>query len=404
MFNKAYSLNDWMQYIESFPIQSVQFDLKRIRKVAQQLNLMHFSIPIITITGTNGKGTCAFALEKIYTNANYRTGLFHSPHLFHYEEQIRINESSITADELCQAFKIIEEARGDVLLTLFEFTTLAALLIFQQQKLNVIILEVGMGGIHDAVNIVPPNVVIVTNVEMDHKQWLGKTRKDIALEKFGLVRCHTPVIYADVKPIHNTVQDQLNIKKAILYQLGKDFFLPKFNIPLSLAKPSIAAAIQAVTLLEKKLPIEIKHIPNNIQQIKLPGRFQIIKNPVMQVFDVAHNPSAAKLLAQKLHKQGKYNKTFAVFSMLRDKDIKGTIAPLIDIVDQWHIAPLNHPRAATIDQLKRCFNTLNVKLCCYYQSTQQAYQTITSTRCTNNRVITFGSFTLIKEIFTDTSC
>jgi len=399
MLSQPNSLTHWLSYIESLSVDNINFNLKRIRIIAQQLNLLHWSIPVITITGTNGKGTCAMAIEKIYTTAGYRTGLFHSPYLFHYEEQIRINGISINEKNLCDAFKTIEQARSTIPLTLFEFTTLAALLIFQQQKLNVIILEVGMGGLHDAVNIVSPDLTIVTNVEMDHTQWLGQTREAIALEKFGLVRCKTKVIYANTKPIPNVVLDLLHTKRATLYQLDKDFSLPKSKVPLSLAKPSVAAATIAVEVLQKRLPIETKHIQEGILQTQLPGRFQIIEHPIMQIFDVAHNPAASKLLAQKLNTQGKYDRTIAVFSMLSDKDIKGTIVPLIDIVDQWHISSLNHPRAASIDQLKHCFSILNVEPCCYYQSVQQAYQTILFTCCKNNRIINFGSFALIKEAF-----
>lgn len=389
---QSYSLKYWLTYIESLSFNSINFNLKKIRKVAQKLDLINWSIPVITITGTNGKGTCAAAIEQMYISASYRVGLFNSPYFSKYEEQIRINGIDIDEISLCHAFKIVEQHRGAIQLTLFEFTTLAALLIFKNNQLDVIILEVGMGGLHDAVNIIPPDLAIITNVEIDHTKWLGETREKIAIEKFGIVRPKIPVIYSDNKPIPKIALNQLHIKKARLYQLGKDFDCPTLKFSISLSKTSVAAAIKAIKILQSKLPVKKECIEKGILKTKLPNRFEVIEYPVMQVFDVAHNPSAASLLAEKLKNQGKYHQTIAVFSMLFDKDIKGTIEPLMNIVDQWYISALNHQRAATIDQLHYAFHELNIKSYHQYQSIQQAYQAALNTTHENDRIIIFGSF------------
>ena len=387
------SLKDWVCYIETLSTHIINFNLKNIRKVAQQLNLLDWSIPVITITGTNGKGTCAVAIEKIYFSAGYQTGLFNSPYLISDTEQIRLNGVNIDETRLCRIFETIEQNRHDIQLTLFEFTTLASLLFFKQHGVDVIILEVGMGGLHDAVNIVAPNLVIVTNIAMDHIKYLGDTREKIAMEKFGLVRLKTPVIYADYKPIPKNALNQLRIKKARLYELGKDFHCP-VNLPIALSKTSIAAAIKAIEILQHLLPVKKQYIQQGLSKTSLSGRFQIIKHPIMQIFDVAHNPSSALLLAEKLNTQGKYNQTIAIFSILGDKDITGTIRPLVDIVSVWHISVLNHPRAATMNQLNDAFQALNVKRVYQHSSLKKAYHTVLNASHAHDRIIIFGSFKL----------
>jgi dihydrofolate synthase/folylpolyglutamate synthase len=409
----THSIETWLSYITSLSSDIIHFNLKHIRQTAEKLNLRQWKVPVITVTGTNGKGTTATMLEKIYLFAGYRTGLFQSPFLFEYTEQIRINGISIDEPSLCQALTKINQARSSLPLTVFEFTTLAALLLFRDNAPDIIILEVGMGGLHDAVNIVSPTLSIITNVEMDHMKWLGGTRESIALEKFGIVRPHRSVIYADLKPLPNSVIDQIRFKKSKLYSANQEYQYAVHNgclyfqhalthIEMSISpfvSPQLtAAACMAVTLLHTQLPVGRTDLATGISNTRLPGRFQVIQNPVIQVFDAAHNPASAAFLYQQLQQQGKYKKNYAVFSMLREKDITGTIQPMKRLIDGWYISTLPHTRGAAFTQLSVAFNKENIYSYRLFPTIEQAYHAALRQANKADRIIVFGSFVTVAAI------
>lgn len=405
------NLSNWITHISNVHAKDIDLSLDRIKIVAKKLGITSFSCPVITVTGTNGKGSCIAFLEQIYSSQNLTTCVFLSPFLFRFNEQIRINKKEVGDELLCSAFAEIESKRGDIPLTAFEFTTLAALKIFQQTNPDIVLLEVGMGGKTDAVNIVDPNIAIITNIDIEHASWLGNTREEIAIVKAGICRPKIPVICGDKNP----PQVLFNYIKKIggnLFLLNKNFFYQEnknswlwhcqnrtfTGLPIPrLAIENSAIALMAVELLKNDLPIAETNLYSAIANANLPGRFQILEKPVTQIFDVAHNPAAAKFLSNQLEKDQKYNKTIAVFSMLADKDIVKTVSYLKDIIDEWHIAPLKIARAAKIEQIIETLQNAGIKNFKQYPSIESAYKNTLEKAKTNDRIVVFGSFYTIAE-------
>jgi len=409
-------LTDWLHFLATIHPREIDLGLDRIKIVAERLQLLNISIPVITISGTNGKGSCVATLESIYKSSGYKVGVFSSPFLLSFNEQIRINQQEVADDTLCAAFSDIYLACRDISLSTFEYTTLAALLIFKQKNLDVIILEVGMGGKRDAVNIIDPTLTVITNVALDHQQWLGTSREEIGEEKSGIFRKNISAVIGEVNSPKSLIVTA-NSLQVTLYRQSIDFFYEendesftwifknkKINeLPLpKLALTNIANALMAIELLQNLLPVTTENLKNGLKNIKLNGRFQIKYKPVIQIFDVAHNPAGVNFLKDNVNKflQNNKIKTIrAVFSMLKDKDIKNCILPFLDVVNEWYIAPVKDKRAANLKQLGNAFSKLHVEKFYEFDSIQEAYITaLKNSNDQNDAIIIYGSFRTVAEV------
>jgi len=353
------TLADWLDYITVLHQKKIDLGLARVEKIAQQLHLKHFPCPVITVAGTNGKGSVTTCLEHIYAAAGLKTGLYTSPHLLRFHERIRINQQEVNDAALVAAFEAIDTAR-DLSLSFFEFTTLAALLLFQQAKLDVLILEVGLGGRLDAVNVVENDLAIVTSIDLDHMEFLGHTRDAIAFEKASIARANKPFISGDENPpaqLFKTISE----KRARLFQIKKDFdyrvtdsclhcFGKNFEFtlsPLPNIKPqNIAISIMAAICLQAILPVSEEAILQGVRQTMLPGRFEKITQPMPCILDVAHNPQASTWLSTQYQRLPPVQKSIALVGMLKDKAIPETIQPLLPFFDEWYVAKLSDERGS----------------------------------------------------------
>src|SRR3990167_8025056 len=315
------TLSEWLNWIPTIHPLEIELSLNRVQAVAFQLNLLSPSCPIICVAGTNGKGSTVTGLAAIYQAAGYCVGTFTSPILFRHQEQITINGRHPEDQAFCMAFEKIEHTRKNISLTPFEFYTLAALLLFQQESLDLLILEVGLGGRLDAVNILDASLAIVTSIDLDHTHYLGTTREAIAFEKAGIFRQDKPAIYGDLFP------------PTTLLNYAK--------LPLpSLALQNMSLVLMAVKLLQSSLPVNRQAIDKGLLQAKLPGRIQILPGEITKIFDVSHNPAAISFLSKQLKGMSCLGNTYAVFSMLLDKDIVESIKSICSCIDHWFFAPL----------------------------------------------------------------
>lgn len=408
------TLSEWLNWIGKIHLSEIELGLDRVKQVAAKLDLLHPMGTVITIGGTNGKGSTVAGLEAIYLAAGYKVGAFTSPFLFEINEEIRVNGAKASNDALCQAFQQIESVRGNVSLTPFEFITLAALLIFKQSSLAVLLLEVGLGGRLDAVNIIDADVAIITSIGIDHVEWLGNTREAIAREKAGILRQGKPAISGDPNP-PETLQTCAHEVGAIFYQQGKDFHYEQFNdhwsftsadwndneLPLpQLALQNLSMVLMAVALLQNKLPVNREAIHKALAQVKLPGRMQVKEGPPLEIYDVSHNPDAILWLKEAILRKSIKGKTYAVFSMLADKDIATCLNIIKNQIDVWYVAPLNVKREATLQQLKDIFHSVRLDKVHFFPSIKEAYAEVKHLANDDDRIIIFGSFHTVAEVLT----
>jgi dihydrofolate synthase/folylpolyglutamate synthase len=365
-------LSDWLAWLESCHPQAIELGLDRIRAVANRLPLNFPATKIITIGGTNGKGSCVTFLDHILRADGYRVACYTSPHLIHYNERCVIDGKPVSDAQLLAAFAAVDAARETISLTYFEFGTLAALWLFAREKPDVMLLEVGLGGRLDAVNIVDADVAIVASVDIDHQDWLGDNRDVIAIEKAGIFRAHRPAISGDPQP-PVTLEKAAHELHANWYGRGQQFdyrvtdnawqwsgrdkrgaAIQLDNLPLpQLPLDNAATVVQALQLLD--ITISEKAIRQGLLQAQLAGRFyrkNIADREV--IFDVAHNPAAARLLAEKLVATGAADNTIAVFAVMADKDFAGIVQPLLSAISHWYLVPLpDVPRALAADKAQQ---------------------------------------------------
>ena len=405
------SLPQWLHYLETLNPHKIVLGLERVAQAAAKLGLTQFACPVITVTGTNGKGSCVSLLESCFRAGNYRVGAYTSPHLFRFNERVRINGVDIDDQALCEAFTSVAAAteNPEVTLTYFEFTTLAALWIFQQSRLDALILEVGLGGRLDAVNIVDADVAVITTIDIDHTDWLGNSRESIGREKAGILRAGRAAVCGDFHPPNSVIATarQLNAK---LYCIGKDFHYEATTsdwcwqtddcactaLPLPRLKlQNAATALMAIQLLQPKLPLSKNSIATGLRQASLPGRFQQVALPKPCIFDVAHNPQAAAWLAQQLENAPCQGKTLAVAGMLADKDIANTLGALRTQVDAWYVGSLPGPRGASQEVIANTLRALGVEKCYNYGLIAAAYQAAIQACGGLDRVVVFGSFVTV---------
>jgi dihydrofolate synthase/folylpolyglutamate synthase len=412
------TMNEWISWIESIHISEIELGLDRVKIVGARLDLLTPSCPVIIVGGTNGKGSTVAGLEAIYLAAGYRTGAFTSPYLFKLNEEVRINGMMTSDEAFCAAFAKIEATRGEVSLTPFEFYTLAALSIFQTHTLDVLILEVGLGGRLDAVNIIDADVSVVTSISIDHVNYLGNTREKIAHEKAGIFRSNKPAVCGDFDP-PETLTAHASAIHTPLYCQAKDFRfqenhydwswycitqqehspLTYEHLPLnSLLIQNMSTVLMATTLLQSRLPVSRAAIDKGLVSVTLSGRMQVVKGEVTEIYDVSHNPAAVALLADRLTKIPCAGKTYGVFSMLADKDIGESLNNIRENIDVWYVAPLQTKRAASAEQLQQAFQHAAVNAVNMLPTIQAAYDNAINVARPGDRIIVFGSFHTVADV------
>jgi dihydrofolate synthase / folylpolyglutamate synthase len=420
---QSWTLQQWLGYLETQSSETIiDLGLDRVLQVKQVLGLA-YACPVIMVAGTNGKGSTCSMLEAMLLQAGYRVGLYIKPHFLHFNERARIHGEMASDAQLIASFYAVEQARmvAAVGLTYFEFTTLAIMHLLAQSKLDVVILEVGLGGRLDAVNIVDADVAIVTSIDIDHIEFLGDTREAIGREKAGIFRAGKTAICSDPQPPQSLIDHAAKVG-ADLWLFGRDFNYSgdkqQWNYGgrsvrrHALAYPALrganqllnaSAALAALEALRLVLPVGAQEARTGLAMVELPGRFQVLPGRPCVVLDVAHNPHAAAALAQNLGNMGFYRYTHAVFGVMADKDIAGVIAPLIGLVDHWHVATLPSPRAESSENLlQRLTQTLNLgpeRSVTAYDSPQQAYCAASDRAKEDDRILVFGSFLTVAAVF-----
>ena len=419
------SLKDWLEYCERLHSKAIDLGLERVRVVAQRMDI-RFSCPVITVAGTNGKGSTCAMLEAILAQAGYRTGVYTSPHLVHFEERLRLQERIVGADELVAAFERVEQARSlsepAVSLTYFEFSTLAILDIMARSNLDVAILEVGLGGRLDAVNIIDPDCAVITSIDLDHMELLGPDRESIGFEKAGIMRAGRPVVVSDPVP-PQSVLDHAQKLGANLWRLGVDFnfsgdkqqwaWAGRERRYAGLAYPALRGANQlvnasgvlaALTALRDRLPITAQAVRNGLAMVELPGRFQIVPGQPTLVLDVAHNPHSVAALAANLDAMGFFPTTHAVFGAMADKDLAPMFQRVNPIVDRWYFTDLPTARAQTGARLAEQWRALNIRKdasALAFADPVQALQAAVAAANPADRIVVFGSFYTVGGVLKD---
>ncbi|EFU5019312.1 bifunctional tetrahydrofolate synthase/dihydrofolate synthase [Salmonella enterica] len=401
----ASPLASWLSYLENLHSKSIDLGLERVSQVAERLGILKPAPFVFTVAGTNGKGTTCQTLESVLIAAGYRVGVYSSPHLVRYTERVRVQGAELAESAHTASFAEIEAARGDISLTYFEYGTLSALWLFKQANLDVVILEVGLGGRLDATNIVDADVSVITSIALDHTDWLGPDRESIGREKAGIFRAEKPAVVGEPE-MPATIADVAQETGALLRRRGVDWCyeatatnwsftdgngtlagLPSPQVP----QPNAATALAA--LRASGLDIDEQAIRDGIAQATLPGRFQIVSESPRVIFDVAHNPHAAEYLTGRLKALPKRGRMLAVIGMLHDKDIAGTLAWLKSVVDDWYCAPLEGPRGATAEQLLEHLGKGNV-----YDSVAQAWQAAIDAAQPEDTVLVCGSFHTVAHV------
>ena len=414
------ALSAWLTYAEGLHTRGIDLGLERLRQVAQRLEPeLRFSIPVFTVAGTNGKGSTCAMLESILSASGYRVGLYTSPHLIDFEERCRIDGRPVTQSALVAAFQRIEKARrgagqeAAVPLTYFEFTTLGILLVLAEAGLDAVILEVGLGGRLDAVNLIDADCAIITSIDIDHIEYLGDDREAIGFEKAGVMRAGRPAVVSDPVPPQSLIQHAQSIG-ADLWLQGRDFnvtgdkqqwaWAGRGKRWAGLAHPGLRGANQllnasgvlaALQVLRPVLPVTAQAIRQGLAMVELPGRFQVKPGQPVEVFDVAHNPHSVAALTANLDAMGFYPNTRVVFGAMGDKDLGTMVQKIAPLVDVWYCCDLPTPRAAKAQELEALARALSpvkaVRIQCY-PSPQEALLAARSEADPADRIVVFGSF------------
>lgn len=404
----------WLTYLENRHTPEIQLRLLNVQEVAQWMGVEKWSIPVVTVAGTNGKGSTVAALSAIYHAAGYRVGQFTSPHLLAFNERICVNNQPISDAALCDAFQSIERTRRDVHLTYFEMSFLAALWYFKQSALDVMVLEVGVGGRLDATNIIDADLAIITTVDLDHQDYLGDNIESIGWEKAGILRHKQTFIYADTRP-PNSVLNQAQALHVFMDALGRTYHYEsdqtRFYLhmqdkpsPLVLPKPLLhlnaaAAAIVASERLRDRLPVQVEHWCDAMQNVRISARREWISvGGLRYLLDVAHNPQAAELLAQTLQEAQPYAQVHCVFSALKNKDICGLIRPLRFIINQWYVSGLNSNRAIELQTLLDLCEEELIQRPLGFHEPKDAFKAAVAAASPGDIIVVYGSFVLLEAV------
>ncbi len=416
----AKTLSDWLHHCEQLHPKNIEMGLERVGEVARRLQLA-FKCPVITVAGTNGKGSTCAMLEAICLQAGYRPGVYTSPHLVHFEERCRIHGEIVAAGALVPHFEAVERARtqgGDeVSLTYFEFTTLAILRLMSQAPLDVAILEVGLGGRLDATNVIEADCAVITSVDVDHVEFLGPDRESIGREKAGIMRTGRPVVVSDPVPPASVI-DRAREIGADLWRFGQDFnytgdkqqwaWAGRGRRYAGLAYPALrganqllnaSGALAALEALREQLPITAQAVRAGLALVELPGRFQIVPGQPALVLDVAHNPHSVAALTANLDAMGYFPTTYAIFGAMADKDLGPMLAKVAPLVDRWYFTDLDTPRALKAQQLQQRWGALQIAAgakrevpTSTHASPLQALAAAMEVADPADRIVVFGSF------------
>ncbi len=410
------TLSDWLAHCERLHPKTIDMGLDRVKAAARRMGLK-FDCPIITVAGTNGKGSTCAMLESILGQAGYRTGVYTSPHLVHFEERLRLRGEMVKADELLPCFARVEQARtagGDeISLSYFEFTTLAILDCMARSALDVAILEVGLGGRLDAVNILDADCAIITSIDLDHMELLGPDRESIGREKAGIMRTGRPVVVSDPIPPQSVIDHAAAID-ADLWRVGRDFncsgdkqqwgWAGRGRRYSGLAYPALRGANQlvnasgvlaALSALREKLPVTAQAVRNGLAFVELPGRFQIIPGQPTLVLDVAHNPHSVAALTANLDAMGYHPTTHAVFGVMADKDLPPMLTRIMPLIDRWYFSDLPTPRAARAADLREKCQAIDARVagrCATFADPLAALRAALAAADPADRIVVFGSF------------
>jgi dihydrofolate synthase/folylpolyglutamate synthase len=412
------TLQQWLDWQETLHPREIELGLERVRAVWQRLHPEPFKPRVITVGGTNGKGSCVAFLEAILRAADYRTGCYTSPHLLRYNERIRLDGAEASDQSICSAFERIDQARQETSLTYFEFGTLAALSLFAEAALDVVILEVGLGGRLDAVNIMQPDAALITSIGLEHTDWLGDTREAIAMEKAGILRPGKPAIIGDLDPplnLRRFAQEVAVPAKFIGEDYGmeqtadgwrwwgRDSRMETLPLPQLTGRHQLQNGASVLALLEsvaEQLPVSEEAVRSGLQSARVAGRFQRIEGEFETILDVAHNPDAAATLAQSLRAAPCSGRTLALFSALSDKNIPAVAEQLRDAFHHWHLAPLEGSRAATASALLDGVREGGVaaERLTLHPSIAKAWRALRESAAAADRVVVFGSFQTVAEV------
>ncbi len=415
---KPDSLDGWLAYIERQHPKAIALGLERVAQVLGRLDAAS-ACPVITVGGTNGKGSTCAMLESILRAAGLRTGLYTSPHLQRYNERVRIAGREAGDAALCGAFAAVEEARRDVPLTYFEYGTLAAAWLFARERLDALVLEVGLGGRLDAVNAFDPDCAVLTSIGIDHVEFLGGSRDAIGREKAGIFRARRPAVVADPDPPQSVLEEARRIGAQLLL-LGRDFgysaqeahwtFRGPGGKAATLAHPALRGAIQlrnasaalaALETLRERLPVGMQEVRRGLSEVTLPGRFQVLPGRPQVVLDVAHNPEAAAALGANLMAAGFARETIAVFGMLRDKDVAGVVRAIAPRISRWHLAGLGGARGADCRQLASALADAGVHAPAFeHETPAMAFAAAQREAGESDKIVVFGSFLTVAGVMT----
>lgn len=411
------NLSDWLQYQENLHRRPIELGLERVGRVARRLGVCTEEATVITVAGTNGKGSCVALIESIFVAAGYRVGSYTSPHIVCYNERIRINRESLGDELICEAFERVNKVRNNISLSYFEFGTLAALDLFRRADLDVMLLEVGLGGRLDAVNICDADLAIITSIALDHVDWLGKDRESIGFEKAGIMRPGVPVICGDYDPPLSVLR-QAQALPSPLYTIGMDYrYHRQFkhwnwqgpynswsNLPFPGLKGEVqlqnaATVLMGLSLLQKRLPVDLVAIQTGLSKTNLPGRLQRVPGRVETILDIAHNPAAARVLADALKATSISGHTHAVLAVLSDKDAGGIVQAMRECVDYWYLTQVQSARAMPLTELAETTkDQLSGSRVECFTDACLAYRKATIRAREGDRIVVFGSALIIAPI------
>ncbi|MCZ6802826.1 MAG: bifunctional tetrahydrofolate synthase/dihydrofolate synthase [Proteobacteria bacterium] len=404
-------LEKWLKWQESLHFTAIELGLERCRRVANNMGLLKPAFNVISVAGTNGKGSSIIMLDQILRNAGYKVGRYTSPHLLRYNERICINGEEVADTGLCESFDRIDRARGDISLTYFEFGTLAALDLFRQHNVELAILEVGLGGRLDAVNILDADVALISSIDLDHQQWLGDNRESIGREKAGIFRNKAPAICSDPNPPQSLLDCaealgtplsvsgrdyQLSISHDTWSWNSNEISLEKLPRPMQYCDFQLQNAAGVLMVLDKiqhEYPVALEDIEQGLTRFRLNGRMQIIPGEIPKILDVAHNRESVRALVENLRKIPCLGHTHLLVGMLKDKDHLEVFKVLNEIADSWHMVTLSQERGSDAKKLISDLETLGInENVSEYKSVDEAMDKLHKSSMPGDRIVITGSF------------
>jgi len=389
------TLADWLEKLENSHNKKIDLGLDRVRSVYHSLNLGKIAPTIITVAGTNGKGSTVAILSSICQKAGYKTGCFTSPHILKYNERIKVNDANCSDVEIIDAFEQIEKNLNGVTLSYFEYATLAALIIFKSQSVDVAILEVGLGGRLDSVNVVDTDCAIITTIDIDHVSWLGDNIESIGFEKAGIMRPGKPAIYGDQNCPNSIIKHAKSIGANLVF-VGEEITVGEINLQGDYQIKNARTAITALHELSNELTIRQEHIDEGLKHVQINGRLQKLQPNPEIIVDVSHNEQAAKSLLKWLSHHPVKGKTIAVFSVLADKNPKNWVHLFKDTIDMWFISQTISERAMPKQELLKTLSE-SAQLICSFNTISDAFTQAVNVVDNDDRVLVFGSFYTVSE-------